>query len=218
MFWLHYLKYLHTLQNLAEYLLLFAKCINIQHQASCSFVGALSIVLVHLSCYNKKKKKSQSGQLKKQQKFPLPMLGPRSLRSGRQHGQVRALFQKVYLWLFPHTVERDEGTHRDSLIKASIPFVKAPPSRPKHHSRSQLLILSLESFGFHRKNFGETQTLRPWRRFSGGQFVTLTGRFCKEQQEPGQARLQKWSAEKTWYSLAGFHGAYCAPSKDNKTH
>ena len=191
MFWSHYLKYLHTLQNLAECLLLFAKCINVQHQASCSSVAVLSIALVHLSCYNnnqKKKKKSKSGHLKKSNRnFPLPIPGPGSLRSGHQHGQVRALFQEVYLSLFPHMVERDEGTHRASLIKASIPFVKAPPSCPKCHSRSQLLTLSLESFGFHDRNFGETQTLRPWHRFSGGQFVTLRGGCCKEQQEPGQA-------------------------------
>lgn len=63
--------------------------------------------------------------------FSLPVLQVESLRSQCQHGQVKAFF-----WVRLLTVSSDGGKRRAysgiPSRRAFIPFMRVPPSRPKH--------------------------------------------------------------------------------------
>ena len=68
---------------------------------------------------------------KKKTKLLLTILEAGSLRSGCQHGQVRALFQ-VSDFLCPHIVKGGREFCGVSFIRALISFTRAPPSWPNH--------------------------------------------------------------------------------------
>lgn len=74
---------------------------------------------------------------------------PRRLRSQRQCGQLRALFQVADLWLHPRVAE---GA-KESLFYITSPIQRAPPSWPHHllkapPSRTIILGIIMSTYEF----------------------------------------------------------------------
>ena len=130
-------------------------------------------VLVRSGCYNKR---PQTGWLINNRNLFLTVLEAISPKSGCQCGWVRALFWASGFSLCPHVAEGTRELCGVSFIRTLIPFMRAPPSWPKHLPKASppstiTLGISISTYEFG----GDTnvQTIAPWLHQMMPQLLSL---------------------------------------------